>query len=65
MEGMDKFDYGKALEELEEIARKVEDPATGLDETDALVRRSTSLIEACRAYLRGVRESMDKVPDKD
>ena len=36
----DQFDYTKAVAELDEIARKVEDPATALDELDTLVVRS-------------------------
>ena len=34
-----KFDYAKAVEELEKIAAKVEDPATKLDDIDALRHR--------------------------
>ena len=52
---MEKFDYTKAVEELEAIAAKVEDPQTGIDDIDKYIRRSVELIEACRAYLRGTR----------
>lgn len=55
----DKFDYAKAVEELEAIAAKVEDPQTGIDDIDRCIRRSEELIAACRAYLRGVRERLD------
>ena len=44
----EKFDYNKALAELEEIAKKVENPETKLEEIDALVARSKALISACR-----------------
>ncbi len=54
-----KFDYSKAVEELDMIAAKVEDPQTSLDDIGALVKRSKELIEACRGYLRSVRESID------
>lgn len=57
---MENFDYSKAVAELEQIAAKVEDPATGLDEIDALIKRSNELISQCRDYLRGVRDSFDK-----
>ena len=60
----EKFDYAKAIKELEEIAAKVEDPATKLDGIDALVERSNVLLKACRAYLRTVKEKMDKL-DKE
>lgn len=54
-----KFDYTKAVAELDEIAAKVEDPATSLDDIGALVKRSKELIESCRQYLRTVRDSIE------
>lgn len=53
------FDYKKAVEELEAMAAKVEDPNTGIDDIDKYMRRSQELIEACRAYLRGAREKLN------
>ena len=58
-----KFDYAKAVEELEKIAAKVEDPATKLDDIDALVVRSNALLKDCRAYLRSVKERIDKLEE--
>ena len=55
---MENFDYTKALEELEAIAKKVEDPQTGIDDIDSCIRRSAELIEACRGYLRTAREKL-------
>lgn len=52
------FDYKKAIEELESIAAKVEDPQTGIDDIGKHIKRSEELVEACRAYLRGVRDSL-------
>lgn len=46
------------MAELEQIARKVEDPSTALDDIDKLIKRSTELVEACRAYLRTTREKV-------
>lgn len=57
------FDYKKAVEELEAIAAKVEDPKTGIDEIDKYLKRSQELLEACRAYLRGARESLVEVTE--
>ena len=54
-----KFDYNKAVEELEAIAAKVEDPKTGIDDIDKYIKRSEELISACREYLRGVREKVE------
>lgn len=58
---MEKFDYKDAVRELESIAAKVEDPSTGLDDIDKYVKRSKELIAACRAYLRTVRDKVDKL----
>ena len=57
----EKFDYAKAVDQLEKIAAKVEDPATKLDDIDALVARSNALLKECRAYLRSVKERIDKL----
>lgn len=60
----DRFDYAKAVEELEAIAAKVENPATAIDDIDKCIRRADDLISACREYLRGVRENMDSMENK-
>ncbi len=60
----DKFDYAKAIKELEEIAAKVENPETKLDDIDALVGRSKELLKQCREYLRTVKDKIDSL-DKD
>ena len=54
----EEFDYAKAMEELETIAQKVEDPKTGIGEIDKYMKRSQELVAACREYLRGVREGL-------
>jgi exodeoxyribonuclease VII small subunit len=56
-----KFDYAKAIEELEAIAAKVEDPKTGIDDIDTYIKRSEELVSACREYLRGAREKLDAI----
>ena len=56
-----KFDYSKEIEELEAIAAKVEDPKTGIEDIDKYIKRSEELISACRDYLRGVREKVEKL----
>ena len=57
------FDYNKAIEELEQIALKVEDPSTSIDQIDKFLARSKELTEACRNYLRSVREKVDDLQD--
>ncbi len=54
-----KFDYSKAIEELEAIAARVEDPKTVIEDIDKYIKRSEELISACREYQRGVREKVD------
>ena len=56
-----QFDYNEAIAELEKIADRVEDPATGLDEIDRCIKRSDELIARCREYLRTVRDTIDKL----
>lgn len=56
-----EFDYAAAVRELEEIAAKVEDPQTGIDDIDKYIRRSEKLICACREYLRGARSRLDSL----
>lgn len=58
------FDYAKAIAELEEIAAKVENPETKLDDIDALVGRSKELLKQCREYLRTVKDKIDSL-DKE
>ena len=53
------FDYKKALERLEQIARTVEDPKTGLDDIDKYLKESEGLLKGCREYLRTAREKVE------
>ena len=55
------FDYRKALEELEAIAEKVEDPSTALVDIDKMIARSDELVAACREYLRSAREKAEGI----
>ena len=55
------FDYKKALEELEAIAEKVEDPSTALGDIDKMIARSDELVAACREYLRSAREKAEGI----
>ncbi|MBR5833752.1 MAG: exodeoxyribonuclease VII small subunit [Bacteroidales bacterium] len=55
----ENFDYAKAMEELEAIAAKVEDPKTGIEDIDKYIKRSQELVTACCEYLRGAREKLD------
>ena len=61
----ESFDYGAAMAELEQIAKRVEDPNTGLENIDRDVARSKELIGQCRDYLRGVREKIESVREEN
>lgn len=56
-----KFDYAKAIAELDAIAAKVENPETRLEDIDALIARSKVLLDACRNYLRTVKDKIDSI----
>ena len=56
---MAEFDYTKAMAELEEIAARVSDPQTGLDDISKYIKRSEELIGSCRTYLRTAREQVE------
>lgn len=58
---MEEFDYAKALEELERIAEKVEDPSTAIGDIDKYIRRSDELVGKCREYLRTLRTKTDNL----
>ena len=58
---MKEFDYNEAIAELEKIAARVEDPATGLDEIERLIKQSDELIGRCREYLRTVRQKNESL----
>lgn len=55
----EEFNYDAAMAELERIEAKVKDPSTPLPEMDALIKRSSFLVEACRKYLRSQREMIE------
>lgn len=55
MSNTEQFDYKKAIEELEAIAAKVENPQTGIEDIDKYMKRSQELIAQCRDYLRTAR----------
>ena len=56
---MERFDYAKAIAELEAIAAVVEDPKTGIADIDKYMKRSKELVASCREYLRGARETLE------
>ncbi|MBQ9548380.1 MAG: exodeoxyribonuclease VII small subunit [Bacteroidales bacterium] len=58
---MENFDYTAAMAELEELAVRVEDPQTPLDDIDRCLKRASELSAACRNYLRTTREELERL----
>lgn len=56
-----EFDYASAIEELEKIVSKVEDPMTGIGDIDKYITRADELVRSCRTYLRTAREKTDRI----
>lgn len=61
---MQDFDYQEALQKLDALLKKVEDPSTGLGEIDRYISESDALIKDCRKYLRSVREKLENHGDE-
>jgi len=58
---MEKFNYAEAIEELEGLVKKVEDPSTGIDEIDRCIKRSDELIRLGRNYLRELQDKTNSL----
>ena len=61
MEKSETMTYSKALEALEEILRKVENPEIPLTEVEKEVKRAMELIAFCRGELSAYKERLDKI----
>lgn len=57
-------EYREALEELEKLVEKIEDPSTGVEEIAPMVKRSLELAEICRSELRKYNQEIDKLQNK-
>ncbi|MDD3272992.1 MAG: exodeoxyribonuclease VII small subunit [Bacteroidales bacterium] len=53
--------YREAIEELEKLVVKIEDPSTNIEEIAPLVKRSMELTEICRRELGRYKEEIDKL----
>lgn len=53
-ENMDNnaFDYEAAVREVEDIIARVEDPRTGIPETEKLIAKAGKSLDRCYEYLR-------------
>lgn len=56
MEEIDKLSYKEALERLEKLVGKLEDPTVKLEDIAADVKSAMELIRVCREKVKGYRE---------
>ena len=56
-----KITYAEAVQELEAIVKKMQDPECGIDSLSALTKRSKELIELCRARLTATDEELKQI----
>ncbi len=58
-----KFNYKSALEEIEQIVRKIESEEVDVDELAALVKKAAGLIKECKAKLRDTGSELEEIID--
>ncbi len=56
-----KFNYKIALEEIEQIVRKIESEEVDVDELSALVKKAAELITQCKSKLRDTGSELEEI----
>jgi len=56
-----KFNYKKALEEIEDIVRKIESEEIDVDELSAIVKKAADLIKQCKSKLRDTNKELEDI----
>ena len=56
-----KFNYKKALEEIEVIVQKIENEDPDVDELSTMVKRAAELIKQCKTKLKSTGEELDGI----
>ena len=56
-----KFNYKKALEEIEVIVQRIENEEPDVDKLADLVKRAAELIKQCKSKLRDTGEELDSI----
>jgi len=59
----EKFDYKKAVEEIDGILARIERGEPDIDELSSMVKRAAALVKACRKKLRETEEDLEKTLD--
>lgn len=61
---IDKLTYSHALNELEEIVKKMQSPDCSIDNLSQYTARSLQLLKVCKAKLTATDEELKKVLDE-
>ena len=61
----EKISYDAAVQEIEEILKKIEEGDLGVDELAEKVNRVTALLKICRDRLYRTEEQINKILDND
>ena len=56
-----KFNYKKALEEIEQIVQKIENEESDIDELSDLVKRAAELIKLCKTKLKDTNSELEAI----
>lgn len=56
-----KFNYKKALEEIEQIVQKIESEEVDVDELSTMVKRAADLIKQCKTKLKTTGDELDEI----
>lgn len=56
-----KFNYKKALEEIEVIVQKIENEEPDVDELSTMVKRAAELIKQCKTKLKDTGEDLEDI----
>jgi len=60
---MTNKDYIKNIARLKEIEEIVKNPESSLDSIDELIEETKSIVSACYAYTRGLKEKVQSLND--
>ena len=55
--------YQEALEELQKLVEKIEDPGSDLQTISAEVRKALDLVKYCQLQLRSLEEEIEKLTE--
>lgn len=56
-----KLNYKQALEEIEQIVRKIENEELDIDELSSMVKRAAELIKMCKGKLKDTTADLENI----